>query len=380
LAHPEGIYAVVNKYCASNRKDPFPPRRIRWGEQDDIIVFLGDLRVLCGKNTTKRLNIRRIMTALKESAEIALRDCMALNESETLLVVSDDKTFEIGTALFEVGKNLAKDSFLMVMTERDVNGQEPPEAISDLMTKYDVVICPTAKSLTHTDARRNACKAGARVGTMPGITNEVMIRTLKANYHKIAERTHRLTGKLDTANKVHISTEKGTDIIIPINGIKAISSTGLVTTKGSYGNLPSGESYLMPVEGKTSGVFVVDGSFAAVGKIEEMPITITAKDGFATRIEGGNEASRLNDMLEPMGHAAYNIAELGIGTNDQAIVTGAILEDEKVMGTVHIALGNNISMGGTCDVGIHLDGVILEPTVTVDGNLIMEKGKLKIEE
>ena len=320
------------------------------------------------------------MKELRESAEIALRDCMALNESETLLVVTDDKTFEIGTALFEVGKSLAKDSFLLVMTEREVNGQEPPDAISELMTRYDVVICPTAKSLTHTDARRNACKAGARVGTMPGITNEVMIRTLKADYHKIAERTQRLTSLFDDVSEVRITTEKGTDITIPINGIRAISSTGLVTTKGAYGNLPSGESYLMPVEGKTNGIFVVDGSFAAVGKIEEMPITITAKDGFATEIQGGAEATRLIEMLEPMGKMAYNIAELGIGTNDQAIVTGAILEDEKVMGTIHIALGNNISMGGTCDVGIHLDGVILEPTVSVDGKMIMEKGKLNIED
>jgi leucyl aminopeptidase (aminopeptidase T) len=207
-----------------------------------------------------------------------------------------------------------------------------------------------------------------------------MIRTLKADYHKIAERTRRLTSLLDEANEVHVTTEKGTDIIIPIAGIKAISSTGLVTEKGSYGNLPSGESYLMPVEGKTNGVFIVDGSFAAVGKIGEKPITITAENGFATKIEGGSEATVLTDMLQPMGKMAFNIAELGIGTNDQAIVTGAILEDEKVMGTVHIALGNNISMGGTCDVGIHLDGVILAPTVSVDGKLIMERGKLKIED
>jgi len=318
------------------------------------------------------------MDVLRESAEIALRDCMAVKKTETLLVVTDDKTFEIGTALFEVGKNLAKDSFLLVMPERELNGQEPPDAIAELMTKYDVVICPTAKSLTHTDARRNASKAGARVGTMPGITNEVMIRTLKADYHKIAERTNHLTKILDESSEVHITTAKGTDIIIPIDGIKAISSTGLVTKKGSYGNLPSGESYLMPVEGKTNGVFIVDGSFAAVGKIEEMPVTVQVENGFATKIEGGKEATRLNEMLEPMGEKAYNIAELGIGTNDQAIVTGAILEDEKVMGTVHIALGNNISMGGTCDVGIHLDGVILEPTVRVDGKLIMSEGELKI--
>lgn len=320
------------------------------------------------------------MKELNESAEIALRDCMALNESETLLVVTDDKTLEIGTALFQVGKNFAKDCFLLVMTERELNGEEPPDAIADLMTRYDVVICPTAKSLTHTDARRNACKAGARVATMPGISTEVMIRTLQADYHRIAKRTKYLTSLLDNADEVHISTVIGTDINIPIGGIKAISSTGMVTTKGSYGNLPSGESYLMPVEGKTNGVFIVDGSFAAVGRIEETPITITVKDGYATKIEGGKEATRLIKLLEPMGKMAYNIAELGIGTNDQAIVTGAILEDEKVMGTVHIALGNNISMGGTCDVGIHLDGVILEPTVTIDGKLILDNGKLMIED
>ena len=320
------------------------------------------------------------MEGLRESAEIALRDCMALKANETLLVLTDDKTTEIGTTLFEVGKNLAGDSVLLVMPEREVNGQEPPDAIAELMTKYDVVICPTAKSLTHTDARRNACKAGARVGTMPGITNEVMIRTLKADYHGIAERTYQLSKILDEANEVHITTAKGTDIVIPIKGIKAISSTGLVTEKGSFGNLPSGESYLMPAEGQTNGVFVVDGSFAGVGKIKDMPITLTAENGFATKIEGGKEAEKLIELLEPLGKKAYNIAELGIGTNDQAIVTGEILEDEKVMGTIHIALGNNLSMGGTCNVGIHLDGVILEPTVRVDGNLIMENGKLKIDD
>ena len=320
------------------------------------------------------------MKELFDAAEIALRDCMALKSEETLLVVTDDKTLEIGKALFEAGKNIAEESFLFVMTERKVNGQEPPPAVSDLMTKFDAVICPTAKSLTHTEARRNACKAGARVATMPGITTEVMVRTLKADYNKIAQRTEHVTKILDQSNEVHITTAIGTDIILPINGIKAISSTGLVTNKGSYGNLPSGESFLMPVEGQTNGVFVVDGSFAAVGKIIEKPITVTVKNGFAVNIEGGEEAARLKAMLEPMGHMAYNIAELGIGTNDQAIITGAILEDEKVMGTVHIALGNNISMGGTCDIGIHLDGVILEPTVKIDGRQIMEKGKLKIEE
>jgi len=315
---------------------------------------------------------------LMNAAVIALRDCMNLQKNEDLLVLTDDKTQEIGQVLFEAGKKLCNESALVVMPEREVNGQEPTKQIADLMGNFDAVICPTAKSLTHTMARRNACSAGVRVATMPGITMDVMVRTLGADYHKIAERTHKVTEILDNGENVHVTSPIGTDIILPISGIKAISSTGLVTEKGSGGNLPSGESYLMPAEGKSNGVFYVDGSFAGIGKIGSEPIKITVEDGYAVKIEGGEEALTLEEMLKPKGRDAYNVAELGIGTNDQAIVTGMILEDEKVMGTAHIALGNNITMGGTCSVGIHLDGVILKPTVTVDGTPLMKDGELLI--
>jgi leucyl aminopeptidase (aminopeptidase T) len=214
---------------------------------------------------------------------------------------------------------------------------------------------------------------------MPGISPQVMIRTLKADYHKIAERTRRLTKILDDAHEVRITTALGTDILLPVEGIQAISSTGLITEKGSFGNLPSGESYLMPAEGQTEGIFIVDGSFAGVGKITGQPLIITVEKGFAVKIDGGQEAVKLNALLTPFGKKAFNTAELGIGTNDEAIITGEILEDEKVMGTVHIALGNNLSMGGTCDVGIHLDGVILKPTVIVDGRTIMANGDLSVD-
>ena len=316
---------------------------------------------------------------LFESALIALRDCMKIGPEETLLVLTDDATAPIGAALFEQGKTLAKDIALVIMPERDVNGAEPPTALASLMQQYDAVICPTHKSLTHTNARRNACDAGARVATMPGITEEVMIRTMKADYGRIAERTRKLSAILDRTDLVRVTTPMGTDIHLPISGIRAISSTGLVTEKGGFGNLPSGESFLMPQEQKSSGVFVVDGSFAGVGRIGDRPIRITVENGYAVQIEGGEEAQRLNDMLEPFGRKGRNIAELGIGTNDQAIITGQILEDEKVMGTVHIALGNNLSMGGTCDVGIHVDGVFTRPTVYADDRVLMKDGKLLLD-
>lgn len=319
------------------------------------------------------------MSDLNKSSMIALRDCMNLKSNETLLVVTDNSTLSIGQSLFEVGKSLAEEATLIVMQERKVNGEEPPFQIAELMGKYDAVICPTKKSLTHTAARRNACEKGARVATMPGITEKVMIRTMGADYIKIAERTYKLTEILDKGKMAHVTSDIGTDIYLPINGINAISSTGFVKEKGKYGNLPSGESFLMPEESKTEGIFVVDGSFASIGKIYDEPIRITVEKGFAVKIEGGEEADKLKAALEPLGKQAYNIAELGIGTNDQAIVTGEILEDEKVMGTAHIAVGNNMSMGGTCNVGIHVDGVFLNPTVKIDDRIILKNGKLMIK-
>jgi len=315
---------------------------------------------------------------LDEAAFIALHDCMAVKKDENVLVLTDDQTLPIGQALFDAGKTLAREILLAIMPVRKVNGEEPPAEIAELMTRYQVVICPSQKSLTHTAARRNACKAGARVGTMPGITEEMMIRTMQADYHTIAERTKKLTTILDQTALVKVTTSLGTDIILPVEGIKAISSTGLLLEKGAFGNLPSGESYMMPEEGKSTGIIVVDGSFAGIGKITDQPIRLIVEKGFVVKIEGGTEAKKLEEMLKPLAPKSYTIAELGIGTNDQARICGNILEDEKVMGTVHIALGNNMSMGGSCDVAIHVDGIIMHPSVWVDGALLLDNGKLLI--
>jgi len=248
-----------------------------------------------------------------------------------------------------------------------------------MMKMVDVVICPTSKSLTHTDARREACKAGARVGTLPGITEDIMVRTMSADYHQIAEQTYKICEILDRGKVAHLTTPLGTDITIPIKGIESIPSTGMITKPGSYGNLPSGEAYLMPVESQSQGVFFVDGSMAGIGKIKGEPIKIRVERGMAVEISGGEQARQLNQMVESVGPQARNLAELGIGTNYMAQITGQILEDEKVAGTVHLALGNNKSMGGTVNVGLHVDGIITSPTLRIDDKLILKNGQLLIK-
>lgn len=309
----------------------------------------------------------------------AYLDCLNLQKTESVLVVTDDDTFEVGLAFYKGGQDLSAGTHLMLMPVAKVNGEEPPPVIAETMQKYDVVVCPTAKSVTHTDAKRNACKAGARVATLPGITKDVFIRTMQADYNKIAERTWQISELLEQTTNVHIKTDLGTDLFLPIKGMKPISSTGLIREKGKGGNIPSGESFLAPREGETQGTLVIDASIAGIGKIDT-PLTIKIKDGFAAEFYGSPDAELFEKQLRSFGQAGLNVAELGIGTNDGAIITGKILEDEKVFGTIHIAFGNNITMGGTCDVGIHVDCVVTKPDVWFDDKKIMEKGKLIIKD
>ena len=312
---------------------------------------------------------------LRNSSIIALKDCMGLQPTESLLIVTDEVKKEIGQALHEAGKDLCKESMLVEIKSREINGQEPPAAIAELMKMVDVVVCPTVKSLTHTDARRNAVKEGVRVGTMPGITVDAMARCLSADYDKIISLTDFIAEKMEGISTIRVVTEKGTDVVMPVKDRMIIRSKGVLRNKGESGNLPSGEVYLAPWEDKTNGKLVIDGSMASVGMIES-PIVIDIVDGYAKNITGGEEAQRLTEILDKSGPDARAVAEFGIGTNYKAKLTGLILEDEKVFGTIHIAFGNNLTMGGRISVSSHLDGLVTEPDVYFDDELIMKKGKM----
>ncbi len=312
---------------------------------------------------------------LQESSRIALRDCMGLKKDETLLVITDEIKREIGVALHEEGKSLCKESIFVEIKSREINGQEPPAVVAELMKKVDVVICPTAKSMTHTDARRNAVKEDVRVGTMPGITIDAMARCLSADYDKIIGLTYHLAKKLEGVTNIRVTTQKGTDITMPVKDRKIIPSTGVLREKGESGNLPSGEVFLAPWEDGSNGKVIIDGSMAGIGVIEE-PIEVEVVNGYAEKIRGGKQAEKLIGLFEKSGRDARAVAEFGIGTNYKAKLTGMILEDEKVFGTIHVAFGNNLTMGGRISVNSHLDGLVNEPNVYFDDELIMEKGKM----
>ena len=314
------------------------------------------------------------MSDLLHAARTAVSQCLGAKAGEKLLVITDAPLREIGAALFDAGCEAGCEAILCEIIPRRNNGEPPPEPLPDFWKRFDLFLAPTSRSLTHTKARKAASEAGVRGATLPGVTREMMVRCLAADYREVARRSEHLAQILTRGKSARVTAAAGTDITLSIEGREGIADTGLLTEKGSFGNLPAGEAFLAPVEGSAEGVIVVDGSIGDSGVMSE-PLTLIVRKGAVTEVRGAG-AESLRKLLDPHGPKAYQIAELGIGTNDQARIVGNVLEDEKVMGTVHIAVGNNAFMGGTIDVPSHQDAVLRSPDLLIDGVAVMRAGKL----
>jgi len=256
------------------------------------------------------------------------------------------------------------------------NGQEPPKKIARKILGYDTIIFLTSKSLSHTKARRDATAKGIRIASMPGITETILRRSIDIDYKQLRKDTQKIASMLNKAKRVRIKTTLGTDVEFSIDRRKAHGlSAGVYNKKGKWGNLPEGEAFIAPVEGTAEGHFVVDGSIAGFGKIGH-PLIMFIEKGQLIKVTDGKKPPKIEKLLDQVGKGARNIAEFGIGLNRKAKLTGVVLEDEKVYGTCHIALGNNIGFGGKVDVPLHIDCVAKKPTIYLDKKIVMRKGKI----
>ena len=310
------------------------------------------------------------------SIETVLVDCMGLSSSETLLVVTDPKRMPIAERLVVHARELGAETLLMEMSEREANGTEPPPAVAAAMLECDVCVAPTTKSISHTAARKEANARGVRVATMPQITEDMLERTMAADYKEVQRRSRSLADALTRGSEVRITSPEGTDLVLGIEGREGISDDGDLTAPASFGNLPAGEGFIAPVEKGTNGVIAFDGSVFPVGLLDE-PIVVRIEDGYAVEFSGP-QAEAWRATMEPYGPEAFAVAELGIGTNEAAELTGNVLEDEKIMGTIHVAFGDNHTFGGTVRVSSHQDGIVKVPTLTIDGRAYVESGRLLV--
>jgi leucyl aminopeptidase (aminopeptidase T) len=200
---------------------------------------------------------------------------------------------------------------------------------------------------------------------MPGITPEVMIAGLDADYQSIADHCAAVYDQVADAEEIRVTTAKGTDITFEPGGREWHSDTGLVHEAGDFSNLPAGEVFVSPET--AHGTYVVDGTMRPHGLLDE-ELTFEVEDGYVTHISDDAVREQVEEGAESVGRDAYNLAELGIGTNVGVTeLVGSVLLDEKAAGTVHIAIGDDASIGGDTEAPLHLDGIVREPTVYADG-------------
>jgi leucyl aminopeptidase (aminopeptidase T) len=315
--------------------------------------------------------------ALDRAVSTVIKECLGLEPSEEVLVVCNPITESLGDLLRINAQGEGGDATLAVISERDSHAAEPPATVAAAMLAAQVILAPTIQSISHTEARKAATDAGARVASMPGASGEMLARVMGADMRLLRKRGAQLGRALGAGAEARITCARGSDLRMGLEDRTAIVDAGQLNKRGAFGNIPCGEAFVAPVEGTGEGSLIVDGSIAGVGKVVT-PVKLDVHDGYLTAASGPDGARLMNMLEEEGGREGFNLAELGIGTNEEATLTGNVLEDEKILGSAHVAFGASAAIGGTVQVEVHLDSVILEPTVEVDGETIVRAGKLAI--
>ena len=307
------------------------------------------------------------MSQLRDPAETAVRQCMNIQAGESVTVVTDRNREQIGEMLYDAASKITDDTTLVRYPVGEQHGAEPPAPVAAAMADSDVVLAPTTKSLSHTTARANATDRGARAATLPGITEEVFLTGLDADYDRIAAACDDILEQVVDAEEIRVTSPQGTDITLVPGDREWIPDTGIVHGSGDFSNLPAGEVFVSPET--ADGRVVVDGTMRPHGLLGDSRVAFTVEDGHVTHVEDRPVRTELEAAAAEAGEEVYNLAELGIGTNVAVTsLVGSVLLDEKAGGTVHLAIGDDHAIGGDIAVPIHLDGILTDPTVYADGS------------
>jgi len=307
----------------------------------------------------------------EDKAIKTLKNCLNLKRSERLLILCDTGTIDIAQAFFNGASRITMSPILMEIPMGKFHGDEPPRVAAGVMIDSDVIVAPTTYSLTYTNATRSALANGARVATMPGITMEMLESGgLDANYISIGRKIRKFRKDFHRAKMVTLKSEMGCDLSLDIRGRDWITDdNGICVRKGSITNLPAGEVFIAPNEGRTNGRLVVDGVFT--GK-EEGPVEMLIRNGKVVSVEGSEDAREMLMRAE----CGRTLGKLGLGMNPRSRIIGNILEDQKTLGTANLGFGDNSTFGGTIVCDLHYDAMVKKPTVEIDGKPVLEDGCL----
>jgi leucyl aminopeptidase (aminopeptidase T) len=315
------------------------------------------------------------MSDLGPAAAVAVRR-LGVRPGERVAVVHGSPQAAVAAALASATEAAGAHVEVVELDGLGRHGEEPPAAIADAILGADACFAPTATSLSHTRARRAATARGMRFASLPGVTEAMFERAIPVDYEFVTGAGTAIAELITRADTVRITSPQGTDVTLSVRGRDGRNDDGDLQAPGAFGNLPAGEGYVAPVEVEGDGVIVFDGSVAGFGPLDE-PLEVEISRGQLVSA-AGPAARWLEATLDAGGPGGRGVAELGIGTNPAAVLSGIVLEDEKICGTAHIAFGSSAGIGGVVQAAVHIDALMLEPTVEIAGETVARGGRLLV--
>jgi aminopeptidase len=293
-------------------------------------------------------------------ASTILDDCLGLTAGERFTAVTDEPSLPRALALHDAALRIGAESAL-VLARAPAGGNALAPAVAAALGASDVIVGVLDGSISHADATRRAIARGARAVSMGGSTEAMLERLLGADLDLVGARSRAIADALSAARTAHLTCPRGSDLTLALEGRRAVADDGDLRSPGSLGNVPFGEGFIAPTGGEGR---LVATTIAGQGRVSEAVLEV--RDGALARAEG-RAGRELLDTLDRHGPAGRNLAELGIGAHHAARISGNVLEDEKALGSAHVAFGSSSSFGGTVTVAVHVDCVVADARIVLDG-------------
>lgn len=313
---------------------------------------------------------------VESTARRVVTDYLGVKAGERFAVIVDTRTDrEIADALAAAARELGAHPNVVTIEALPRSGAEPPPDAALAMRTADVVLCAASTSLYHTAAKAISQRAGARGDfNAPYRADAWRNGAMTADFFAIRKQAEFLAALWRGTREVRVTSPAGTDLRATVTGREPVAwRTGICLAPGEVSALPGGEVSLPPLEGTADGVVVWERVASDLGALDE-PVRIEVREGRAVDIQGGASATRLREIVATV-RDADNIGEIGIGLNKAARIADEITEAKKSYGTVHIALGDSANgYGGTVECDVHLDGLVIAPTIAFDGRDVVIAG------
>lgn len=318
---------------------------------------------------------------IEEGAKIVVENWLHAKKDDLIYFVTDETKKREMKAFKEATEQIGATCQITELKSSEIQNGKAIENLKWEMAKANAIVGATNYSFITTDAVYYALSKGVQFLSIPMSThNEESL--LEQDFLKMDPDEASLIGmpmfwQLRKANHIHVTTKLGTDLHFDITDRFPGIFHGSLWEPGKCSSA-SFEIYIPPIEFKTQGKLVLDGSMGYIGLVEK-PIEITFENGYIKNIEDTPDGIRLLKYLKSFNDLEmFCAAEFGIGLNTISQCRGvSYIEDESTYGTFHIGFGRNLALGGCHNAAGHFDLVTHKPTIVVDDKIIMKNGVAK---